>query len=188
MGRVFVFYMPLTAVLEGTVSRYLPDRTRARSQTWCSFLANNLGDLTFRLPTVSPYAPGADDARGLTFRQIWLSRDGLYASNQCGRRLACFAPTNVTWPAYRPRSPSRPHRDPKQQPRSRSSRSSTTAFHIHALQRSPMNHLNRSSLLDRAFPWVIDRSARSFPQILPDRLAIVPGHIADPLHRHPLSF
>jgi Homeodomain-like domain len=74
------------AVSERTVSRYLPDRTTAPSQTWRTFLANHLGDLTFRSPAVSPYAPGADDAPdvfGLTFRQIWLSRDGLYASNQC---------------------------------------------------------------------------------------------------------
>ena len=34
-------------VSERTVSRYLPDRRRAPSQTWCTFLANHLGSLAF---------------------------------------------------------------------------------------------------------------------------------------------
>jgi hypothetical protein len=33
------------AVSERTVSRYLPDRTRDRSQTWRTFLTNHVGDL-----------------------------------------------------------------------------------------------------------------------------------------------
>jgi hypothetical protein len=33
------------AVSERTVSRYLPDRTKGRSQTWRTFLANHFGAL-----------------------------------------------------------------------------------------------------------------------------------------------
>jgi hypothetical protein len=73
-------------VSERTVSRYLRDRPRAPSQTWRTFLANHLGQLTFISPATSPYAPCADDVidvSGLTFRQTPLSRDGLYASHHC---------------------------------------------------------------------------------------------------------
>ena len=36
------------SVSERTVSRYLPDRLRAPSQTWRTFLANHLGQRTCR--------------------------------------------------------------------------------------------------------------------------------------------
>jgi homeodomain-containing protein len=73
-------------VSERTVSRYLPHRRRAPSQTWCTFLANHLGQFTFISPETSPYAPGGDDVddgSDLTFRQTPLSCDAPYASHQC---------------------------------------------------------------------------------------------------------
>jgi hypothetical protein len=86
------------AVSERTVSRYLPDRLRAPSETWRTFLANHLGQFTFISPETSPYAPGADDVgdvSGLTFRQTPSSRDGLYASHQCtvGERASLQRPS-----------------------------------------------------------------------------------------------
>jgi hypothetical protein len=72
------------AVSERTVSRYLPQRLRAPSQTWRTFLANHLGQFTS--PETSLYAPGSDDVvdgSGLTFRQTPLSCDAQYASHQC---------------------------------------------------------------------------------------------------------
>ena len=68
-------------VSERTVSRYLPDRRRAPSQTWRTFLANHVGQFTFISPETSWYAPGNDDVvdgSGLT-----LSFDARYASHQC---------------------------------------------------------------------------------------------------------
>ena len=73
------------AVSERTVSRYLPDRPTAPSQTWRTFLANHLGDLAFISPEMSSYAPGDDDvvdASGLSFRPAPLPRDGPCASSQ----------------------------------------------------------------------------------------------------------
>src|SRR6266851_280650 len=74
------------AVSERTVSRYLPDRLITPSQTWRTFFANHLGELTFVSPVTSSYAPGDEsvvDACGLSFRPASLLRDGLCASNQC---------------------------------------------------------------------------------------------------------
>jgi hypothetical protein len=48
-------------VAERTVSRYLPDRPTAPSQTWRTFLANHLGDLAFTSTMTSSSAPGDDD-------------------------------------------------------------------------------------------------------------------------------
>jgi hypothetical protein len=48
-------------VAERTVSRYLPDRPTAPSQTWRTFLANHLGDLAFTSTVTSSSAPGDDD-------------------------------------------------------------------------------------------------------------------------------
>ncbi len=104
------------AVSERTVSRYLAERLRAPSQTWRTFLANHLGQFTFRSPETSPYALRADDVvelSGQTFRQTPLSRDGLYASQSVRRRRACFASSDVPWPGYRSRTPSRLHHHPK---------------------------------------------------------------------------
>jgi hypothetical protein len=60
-------------VSERTVSRYLlPDRLRAPSQTWRTFLANHLGQFPFISPDTSLDAPGGDhviDGFGLTFRR-----------------------------------------------------------------------------------------------------------------------
>jgi Homeodomain-like domain len=48
-------------VSERTVSRYLPDRRTAPSQTWRTFLANHLGDLAFTSTKTLSSAPGDDD-------------------------------------------------------------------------------------------------------------------------------
>src|SRR6266851_3953766 len=73
------------AVSERTVSRYLPDRLMAPSQTWRT-LSANVGDLAFIAPVTSSYAPGDErvvDACGLSFRPASLLRNALCASNQC---------------------------------------------------------------------------------------------------------
>jgi putative transposase len=49
------------AVSEPTVSRYLPDRTRGRSQTWRTFLTNHVGDLMCSSAVASSERPGDDD-------------------------------------------------------------------------------------------------------------------------------
>jgi len=72
-------------VSERTVSRYLPDRLTAPSQTWRAFLANHLGDLAFTSTATSSYAPSDDDvvdACVLPFRRAPSSRNGWCASNQ----------------------------------------------------------------------------------------------------------
>jgi hypothetical protein len=72
-------------ISERTVSRYLPDRLMARSQTWRTFLSNHFGDLAFTSTVTSSYAPGdddVDDACVLPFRPDPSSRDGQCASNQ----------------------------------------------------------------------------------------------------------
>jgi hypothetical protein len=48
-------------VLERTVSRYLPDRTRRPSQTWRTFLANHFSDLTLPSSLASSRGRGTDD-------------------------------------------------------------------------------------------------------------------------------
>jgi len=73
-------------ISERTVSRYLPDRLRAPSQTWRTFLANHLGQFTLSSPETSLDAPSGDDVvdgADLTFRQTPLSCDAQYASHQC---------------------------------------------------------------------------------------------------------
>src|SRR4029077_13256537 len=47
-------------VSERTVSRYLPDRRTAPSQSWRTFLANHLGDLAFTSTVTSSSTPGDD--------------------------------------------------------------------------------------------------------------------------------
>jgi hypothetical protein len=67
------------------VSRYLRGRLTAPSQTWRTFLANHIGQLTFPSPTTSPYAPHVDgviEASGLPFCHTPLSNDELYASHR----------------------------------------------------------------------------------------------------------
>jgi hypothetical protein len=73
-------------VSERTVSRYLPCRLRAPSQTWRTFLANHVGPFTFISPETSLCAPGDDDVgdeSSLTFRHTPLSCDARSASHQC---------------------------------------------------------------------------------------------------------
>ena len=73
-------------VSERTVSRYLPCRLRAPSQTWRTFLANHVGQFTFISPETSLCAPGDDDVgdgSSLTFRHTPLSCDARSASHQC---------------------------------------------------------------------------------------------------------
>jgi hypothetical protein len=72
-------------VSERTVSRYLPDRLTAPSQTWRTFLANHLGDLAFTSTVTSSYASGDDDvvdACVFPIRPAPPSRDEPCASNQ----------------------------------------------------------------------------------------------------------
>jgi hypothetical protein len=73
-------------VSERTVSRYLlPDRLRAPSQTWRTFLANHLGQFTFNSPDTSLDAPSRDDVvdgSGLTSRHTPSSCQAPYASYQ----------------------------------------------------------------------------------------------------------
>jgi hypothetical protein len=72
------------AVSERTVSRYLPDRLTAPSQTWRTFFANHIG-LAFTSTVTSSHASRDDDvseASVLPFRPVPPSRDGRYASNQ----------------------------------------------------------------------------------------------------------
>jgi hypothetical protein len=70
-------------VSERTVSRYLRGRPRRRSQTWSTFLANQLAQFTFISPAISPDASSGDvvDASLVTSRSTPLS-DGLSASSQ----------------------------------------------------------------------------------------------------------
>ena len=71
-------------VSERTVSRYLPDRLTAPSQTWRTFFANHIG-LAFTSTVTSSHASRDDDvveASVLRFRPVRPSRDGRYASNQ----------------------------------------------------------------------------------------------------------
>jgi hypothetical protein len=61
-------------VSERTVSRYLPDRRTAPSQTWRTLVANHLGDLPCTSIMMSSYAPNDEDgvdACGLPVRLTW---------------------------------------------------------------------------------------------------------------------
>src|SRR2546428_6629795 len=73
------------AVSERTVSRYLPDRRSAPSQTWRTFLTNHLGDLSWTSTLASVYGLGDDDvvdAHGVPRRHAPSLCDGPCASNQ----------------------------------------------------------------------------------------------------------
>lgn len=71
-------------VSERTVSRYLRERPRKRSQTWRTFLANHLGQVAFMSHVLSPYSSGDDfvDACDKT-SCVGPSSDPLSASRQC---------------------------------------------------------------------------------------------------------
>jgi hypothetical protein len=65
------------AVSERTVSRYLPDRRKARSRSWRTFLANEFGQLEFASTVTSSDAPGVHDvadARVCRFAPLILTR------------------------------------------------------------------------------------------------------------------
>ena len=67
------------AVSERTVSRYLAGRLRAPSQTWRTFLANHLSQITSISQVTSLCAPGANDVveeSGPTLRQTLSPREG----------------------------------------------------------------------------------------------------------------
>jgi hypothetical protein len=103
---------------ERAVSRYLAGRLRAPSQTWPTFLANHLSQITSISQVTSPCAPHADDVveeSGPTFRQTLLPRDGKYVPDPCDCSVACFASQRVTWHAFRSGSPSRRHCHSKHQ-------------------------------------------------------------------------
>jgi hypothetical protein len=71
-------------VSERTVSRYLRGRPSRRSQTWRTFLANQLGQFIFISPAISPDASSDDvvDLSVVTSRSTPLS-GRLSASRQC---------------------------------------------------------------------------------------------------------
>jgi hypothetical protein len=69
-------------VSERTVSRYLRGRPRTPSQTWRTFFANHLGQVTIISELLSPYASGVDVADAFA-RNSTPSSDGLCASRQC---------------------------------------------------------------------------------------------------------
>ena len=102
-------------VSERTVSRYLPDRRMAPSQSWRTFLANHLGDQAFTSNMTASYASCDDDVetRVVPFRPAPSSRDEPCASNQMGGyRSASLAPTHVSWLACRTRSAAPPTHAP----------------------------------------------------------------------------
>jgi hypothetical protein len=78
-------------VSERTVSRYLRGRPRTSSQTWGTFLANHLGQVTFISERRSPFASGDGvvDAFAAT-RRATPPSNCRYASTQCSL---------VDWPA-----------------------------------------------------------------------------------------
>ena len=107
------------AISERTVSQYLRGRPTTRSQTWCTFLANHLGDRTFISPVMFSDGRGDDvvvDASDSSARPspwaIGGSFTHLDSLGEC--RLASFARTHVSWRASRPRSSSGPYRRAKE--------------------------------------------------------------------------
>jgi hypothetical protein len=73
------------AVSERTVSRYLADTRRAPSQTWRTFLANHVGQLTFTSPLMVCDAPADDhalDVSDVLPRPASESREPSSVSNQ----------------------------------------------------------------------------------------------------------
>lgn len=71
-------------VSERTVSRYLRGRPRTPSQTWRTFLANHLGQVTSISQLLSRYASGDDVVDASTRKcRSTPSSDWLYASRHC---------------------------------------------------------------------------------------------------------
>jgi hypothetical protein len=148
------------AVSERTVSRYLPHRRRAPSQTWRTFLANHFGQLPFVSSSTSPNAPGVDDVvdvSGVTFHSPWC-RDGLVSFDPCAV---------VDWPASLERtSPGMPivcdHRHERLAMRHSSGRDPPTLGRVAA----DTQCLRRGSCIgplatnDRVTPWVARAVAR----------------------------
>jgi hypothetical protein len=83
-------------VSERTVSRYLPDRRRAPSQSWRTFLANEFGQLAFAPTVMSSDAAGVHDvadARVCRFAPLSLHSTGDRSHYRAvnSRRLASLA-------------------------------------------------------------------------------------------------
>src|SRR6516162_2057749 len=88
------------AVSERTVSRYRPDRTRGRSQTWRPFLRNHVGAISCHAVGASSARPGDEDvvdtglfSRGLTPPSGTAER--LQPHGDCRRRP--LGSTHVSW-------------------------------------------------------------------------------------------
>ena len=88
------------AVSERTVSRYRPDRTRGRSQTWRTFLRNHVGAISCHAVVASSARPGDDDvvdtglfSRGLTPPSGTAAR--LQPHGDCRRNS--LGSTHVSW-------------------------------------------------------------------------------------------
>ena len=91
-------------VSERTVSRYVPHRLRAPSQTWRIFLANHFGDLILSSTVTSFDALSDDDVAGegpvFSVGRAPSSGDALCASNQwavarCAPSFQRTAPTDL---------------------------------------------------------------------------------------------
>ena len=101
-------------VSERTVSRYLPDRRRAPSQNWRTFLANEFGQLAFAPTVTSSDQAGVHDvadARVCRFAPLSLHSTG--DRSHCRavdiRRLASLASQPSSWQASCPGSRAPPH-------------------------------------------------------------------------------
>jgi hypothetical protein len=88
------------AVSERTVSRYLPDRTTGRSQTWRTFLTNHFGALLGNSAVASSERPGDVDVvdTGLLARRLTSmcgTAERLQPHSDCQCRS--FGSTRVSW-------------------------------------------------------------------------------------------
>ena len=101
-------------VSERTVSRYMPDRRKAPSQSWRTFLANEFGQLAFASTVTSSDAAGVHDvADARVCRFVPLSLHSTGGRSHCRavdtRRLASLASPPSSWPASCPGSRAPPH-------------------------------------------------------------------------------
>jgi hypothetical protein len=101
------------SVSERTVSRYMPDRMKAPSQSWCTFIGNQFGQLAFASAVMSSDAPGVHDVTdarvcGFAPSLHWTGgRSHCRVVGIC--RLASLASTPACWRAFWPGSRAPPH-------------------------------------------------------------------------------
>jgi hypothetical protein len=109
------------AVSERTVSRYLPDRTRGRSQTWRTFLRNHVGAISCHAVVASSERPGDEDVVDTGLFSLGLTQPSGTGTLPTARRLPKALPRfnarllarGMSWPdlhhragtgQFRPRS------------------------------------------------------------------------------------